>query len=184
MEPFDYSTLSHFSHFYRTLCLLCSFCENFSTQPFVFSTWHTRVGSDGVLEKTFFAAQWKNTFSPTKLARLHCMPPVPNTAGLPLLFVLAHINSEPPHTLPRILPCSHPMVLVSEIQHPRSLDFKNQRRVVVLRDQKHWSWEDIAAEVVNLKGGHPSWKHCSEVWNNFSVTKGHVPYNYGKCGRN
>jgi hypothetical protein len=76
------------------------------------------------------------------------------------------------------------MVLVSEIQHPRSLDFKNQRRVVVLRDQKHWSWEDIAAEVVNLKGGHPSWKHCSEVWNNFSVTKGHVPYNYGKCGRN
>ena len=98
MEPFDYSTLSHFSHFYRTLCLLCSFCENFSTQPFVFSTWHTRVGSDGVLEKTFFAAQWENTFPPTKLARLHCMLPVPNTAGLPVLVVLAHINSEPPPT--------------------------------------------------------------------------------------
>ena len=75
------------------------------------------------------------------------------------------------------------MVLVSEIQHPSSLDFRNQKRVVVLRDQHGWSWEKIAEEVVNLKGETPSWKLCSRVYQRFSTKAGHVPYSYGKCGR-
>ena len=75
------------------------------------------------------------------------------------------------------------MVIVSEIQHPRSLDFTNQRKVVLIRDQEGLSWEKIAKRVVNLKGEHPSWKHCSEVYERFQDSKGRVLYKYGNCGR-
>ena len=42
--------------------------------------------------------------------------------------------------------------LVSEMVHPRGLDFENQRKVMILRDHENKSWDDIAAEVVNLSG--------------------------------
>jgi predicted oxidoreductase (fatty acid repression mutant protein) len=74
------------------------------------------------------------------------------------------------------------MVIVSEIQHPRSLDFTNQRKVVLIRDQEGLSWDKIAKRVVNLKGEHPSWKHCSEVYERFQESKGRVLYKYGNCG--
>ena len=40
------------------------------------------------------------------------------------------------------------MPLVSEMVHPRGLDFANQRKVVILRDVKDMAWDDIADQVV------------------------------------
>jgi hypothetical protein len=48
------------------------------------------------------------------------------------------------------------MVLISEHVHPLSLDFRNQRRVVLLRDTKKLSWPKIRVQVKNLKGRRPS----------------------------
>ena len=74
------------------------------------------------------------------------------------------------------------MTLVSENQHPRSLNFHNQRKVVMLRRDGH-SWVKIAGMVVNLAGERPSWKHCSNVYKNFNTKKGRKPYKYHNCGR-
>ena len=51
------------------------------------------------------------------------------------------------------------MPLVSEMVHPRGLDFANQRKVVILRDVKDMAWDDIADQVVNL-AGEPSTRDC------------------------
>jgi hypothetical protein len=40
------------------------------------------------------------------------------------------------------------MVVVSESQHKHSLNFANQRKVVILRDARGQSWEKIAEQVV------------------------------------
>ena len=42
------------------------------------------------------------------------------------------------------------MPVISEMVHPRGLDFANQRKVVMLRDEQDMSWDDIASEVTNL----------------------------------
>ena len=75
------------------------------------------------------------------------------------------------------------------MRHPRGLDFDNQRRVVMLRDDKEMSWDDI---VDPNKGGV---KHllgkpaCRDVakrayWKFFNKrgpNKG--KYDYKNCGR-
>lgn len=53
------------------------------------------------------------------------------------------------------------MVVIRESVHPNSLNFANQRKVVILRDtkkkgNKKLPWPDIAKLVRNLKGKHPS----------------------------
>ena len=68
------------------------------------------------------------------------------------------------------------MVLVSEHVHPCSLDFWNQRRVVLLRDSQKLPWSKIRLKVKNLKDKHPSWKMCSRVYERFSIKIGHVPH--------
>ena len=75
------------------------------------------------------------------------------------------------------------MPLVSEIVHPKSLNFQNQRKVVILRDTKQLSWESIAEEVVNLVGAKPSPWLCREVYQSFNSRKRRRPYRYSKCGR-
>jgi len=75
------------------------------------------------------------------------------------------------------------MPLVSEMVHPRSLDFQNQRKVVILRDTKQLSWESIAEEVVNLEGAKPSPWLCRQVYNSFNCRKGRRAYRYSNCGR-
>ena len=81
------------------------------------------------------------------------------------------------------------MVLVSEVQHPRSLNWINQRKVVLLRDcvlkgkGKRPSWSKIANQVVNLEGERPSRWLVVDVYNNFNTTHGRVSYDYEKCGR-
>ena len=67
--------------------------------------------------------------------------------------------------------------------HPRSMDFRNQRRVVLFRDTEGLSWETIASKVQNLKGENPSWTQCRNVYNSFNARTGHKAYKYKNCGR-
>jgi hypothetical protein len=75
------------------------------------------------------------------------------------------------------------MVVVQEVVHPLSLDFRNQQKVVVLRDQKGLSWESIAAKVRNRKGKPTTWKTACRSHGNFNKTQGRRKYKYWKCGR-
>lgn len=56
------------------------------------------------------------------------------------------------------------------------------RRVVILRDQG-WSWEGIAAKVVNRRGQRPSWGTCRNVYKEFQRQGNRRPYRYDRCGR-
>lgn len=75
------------------------------------------------------------------------------------------------------------MVLVQERQHPWSLDFRNQRKVVMLRDVQEETWDGIAEQVVNLEGEQPSRQHVKNVYDQFNTRVGHKKYNYKNCGR-
>lgn len=74
------------------------------------------------------------------------------------------------------------MPVVSEMVHPRSMDFANQRKVVILRDQKH-EWSEIISRVANLEGEHPSETQCRDVYKSFNRRLGRRKYRYAKCGR-
>ena len=75
------------------------------------------------------------------------------------------------------------MPVVSEMVHPLGLNFANQRKVVMLRDDKKMSWDAIAAEVVNLQG-EPSTAGCvKRVYRRFNKKKERCSYGYSKCGR-
>ena len=75
------------------------------------------------------------------------------------------------------------MPVVSKQVHPRSLDFCNQRKVVLLRDLHEESWESIAEQVLNLQGEAPTWKTCANVYQEFSNASGFRKYHYDQCGR-
>ena len=47
------------------------------------------------------------------------------------------------------------MPFQGEMVHAAALSFPMQRRLVILRDAKKMSWEDIAADVTNRQGEHP-----------------------------
>ena len=80
------------------------------------------------------------------------------------------------------------MPLVTDVRHPRGLDFDQQRKVVMLRDDKGMSWAAIVdperGGVVNLQG-HPT---CVDVakrsYQKFFKRGASKPkYDYSKCGR-
>jgi len=75
------------------------------------------------------------------------------------------------------------MPVVQQMVHPRSLNFLNQQKVVMLRDKDGSSWETIAGKVRNLKGEKPTWKTVSNVYSKFNKRKGARQYQYFKCGR-
>ena len=76
------------------------------------------------------------------------------------------------------------MPLVQYMVHPRALDFKQQQRIMVMRDVRHMKWEDIAANVVNLQGEHPSESYIRKIYNEFNVSQGvRRRPKYAKCGR-
>ena len=75
------------------------------------------------------------------------------------------------------------MPLVTEMQHPESMDFKNQRKVVMLR-KEGVPWSAITEHVVKLDGQHhPSERSCRRVFHEFNQTLGRRPYKYHRCGR-
>ena len=74
------------------------------------------------------------------------------------------------------------MVVVTEVVHPHSLDFQNQRTVVVKRDQG-MAYTDIAPLVKTVHGQVPTPRTCANVYNKFSRRLGRVRYHYSRCGR-
>jgi transposase len=80
------------------------------------------------------------------------------------------------------------MPVVSEVVHPEGLDFNNQRKVVMLREQtipgvKKLSFAKIAMKVRNLRGKPTSEGMARRVYSKFKCKKGRVPSKYHRCGR-
>ena len=75
------------------------------------------------------------------------------------------------------------MSAIVERVSKRSLDFANQRKAYLLRTVHGKSFEDIAAEVVNLGGEQPVWGTVRNICNGFSLKKGYRPYRYKNSGR-
>lgn len=80
------------------------------------------------------------------------------------------------------------MVLIRDSVHPRSLDFANQKKVIILRDtkkkgNKKMPWKDIAKRVVNLQGEEPSEWVLSKVYREFNRKLGRCVYHYKNSGR-
>ena len=74
------------------------------------------------------------------------------------------------------------MVIISESVHPRSLDFANQRKVVILRDQGY-TCRAIARRVVNLQGEATTAQTVSRTITAFSRKIGRRRFGYHRCGR-
>eukprot|EP00973_Karenia_brevis_P095492 12427584-Karenia_brevis.AAC.1 len=64
------------------------------------------------------------------------------------------------------------MPTVTEMYHPKGLSFPTQRRVVILRDVKGYTWPEIAAEVRDLRGREPKPRLCREYYMRFSSRLG------------
>lgn len=75
------------------------------------------------------------------------------------------------------------MVLVCENVHPRGLDFRNQRKIVLLRDVHGLTFPEIAKRVKNLAGKRPSVPTCWLYHKSFSMTAGRRKSKYQNCGR-
>ena len=71
----------------------------------------------------------------------------------------------------------------TENVHPRSMDFRNQRKVVMLRTVQKLPWDQIKDAVVARDGGSPSATQCKRVVKEFSTRLGRRPYKYFRCGR-
>ena len=55
------------------------------------------------------------------------------------------------------------MTEIREVISCRSMAFPEQRKAYMLRYIMRLSWEKIAEQVVNLRGGHPSWVCVKET---------------------
>ena len=75
------------------------------------------------------------------------------------------------------------MTIITLNVNSRSLDVRNQVKVVMLRRTQELPWTEICRQVVNLQGERPSVQHVINVYNKFDQRKGYVPYRYQRCGR-
>ena len=75
------------------------------------------------------------------------------------------------------------MPLVQEVRHPKSLDFCNEKKVVIARDVRGCTWEEVAASVVNLQGEQPSVSTVKRIYANLSTRTGRRTLGYKRCGR-
>ena len=80
------------------------------------------------------------------------------------------------------------MAVIQEVVHDRGLNFKNQRKVVLLRDKllpngKRMSFKKIAKRVKNLKKKATTEDVVRRVYSRFDTSKGYVKYKYARCGR-
>ena len=77
-----------------------------------------------------------------------------------------------------------PMPLVQEMVHPRGLDFRNQRRVVLMRMQEPpVPFRRIAELVRNLEGEPSTEDVVRRAYSRFNAKKGRTQYRFHKCGR-
>ena len=75
-------------------------------------------------------------------------------------------------------------MLITESVQAKSMNFSNQRKVIILRDQGE-GWEEIAGQVWNCERPrqHPSLWLVRETYNKFNRRAGRRPYFYKNCGR-
>ena len=82
------------------------------------------------------------------------------STSLAQALIPAHADSSAPS--PALL--TPAMTALVERVSQRSLDFKNQRKAYLLRTVKKLPYEEIAGQVVNLEGEHPSWGMVRNGW--------------------
>ena len=75
------------------------------------------------------------------------------------------------------------MPTVSQMQHPLSLDFNNQRKAYMLRTHEKLSYAEIAKQVVNLKGMASTANCVRRAVKKFNTKKGMAVYKYARSGR-
>ena len=75
------------------------------------------------------------------------------------------------------------MPVVSEVRHPQSLDFANERKTVILRDVHGLTWAAIQKQVLNLRGETPSVRLLQRVHQDVNRSSGQRVYKYSNCGR-
>ena len=69
------------------------------------------------------------------------------------------------------------------MQHPRSLDFANQRRAYLLRRDEKLAYNDIAKRVANLMGKLSAFETVRRAVKRFNTKTGVPNYKYSRCGR-
>ena len=74
------------------------------------------------------------------------------------------------------------MVVVMEARHPRSLDFANERKAMLLRDQGH-TWDAVACRVRNISGLRPSVRLLKSLRSRLQARAHQKVYMYKNCGR-
>ena len=74
------------------------------------------------------------------------------------------------------------MVVVMEARHPRSLDFANERKAMLLRDQGH-TWSAVAGRVRNVSGLQPSVRLLKSLRARLQARAQQKVYKYKNCGR-
>ena len=75
------------------------------------------------------------------------------------------------------------MPLVCEMMHPRGFSFAAQRKIVLLREVRKLSWDDISKQVLNLSGKRPRPRHCANYYRKFNRRLGRTRSQYANCGR-
>ena len=73
------------------------------------------------------------------------------------------------------------MVVVMEARHPRSLDFANERKAMLLRDQGH-TWGAVADRVWNMSGLRPSVRLLKSLRARLQARAQHKVYKYASVG--
>ena len=100
------------------------------------------------------------------------------TVGSLKCIVWGSLNKPPSSSRPLSL-----MPVVSEVRHPQSLDFANERKTLLLRDVHGLSWAAIQEQVVNLRGETPSVRLLQRLHQDVNRDLGRRVYKYSNCGR-
>ena len=75
------------------------------------------------------------------------------------------------------------MPLVQEMRRSDSLNFQNEKKVVMLRGTKKYAWADVRNSVVTMAGTRPSIRTCQRVYASYNKKLGRRVFKFARCGR-
>ena len=75
------------------------------------------------------------------------------------------------------------MPMVQEMRRSDSLDFQNEKKVVVLRGTRKYAWADVRNSVVTMAGNRPSIRTCQRIYASYNKKLGRRVFKFAKCGR-
>ena len=75
------------------------------------------------------------------------------------------------------------MPLVQEMRRSDSLNFQNEKKVVMLRGTKKYAWADVCKSVVTMAGTHPSIRTRQRVYASYNKKLGRRVFKFARCGR-